>query len=174
MRIINDIILKEEDENRITDLLCRVFKDHGYPRRSYYKQRPHFRCLYENENCLIGYVGLDYRAMKIDKEVKRVLGIIDLAVDIDYRNQKVASTMLKQIELFSKSRNVDLIMLFADNPKIYENNGFIKCDSKCTLLMVDEHKSYGVKTDKYPELMIKSLDGKSYKVCEVDMLGYLY
>lgn len=174
MRIIHDIALAEEDEDRITELLMEAFKDYKYPRRSYFKQRPHFRCLYEKSNYIIGYSGLDYRVMNIDGKVKRVLGIIDLAVDIKYRNQGIAGAMLEEIESFSKSRNVDLILLFADNPGIYEKFGFVTCNAECTLFMIDEHKTYGMKTDKYPEIMIKSLDGSDGKIAKVDMLGYLY
>ena len=174
MRIIHDITLAEEDEVRITELLMEAFKEYKYPKRSYYKQRPHFRCLYEKNNYLIGYAGLDYRVMNIDGRVKRVLGIIDLAVDIKYRNQGIAGAMLEEIESFSKSGNVDLIMLFADNPRIYKKHGFVKCNAECSLLMIDEHKTYGTKTDKYPETMIKLIDGSDGKISKVDMLGYLY
>lgn len=174
LELIPELFVSESLEEDITKLLKQAFYDFPYPDRSYYKQRPNYRLVYKKENQLIAYMGLDLRSMTIDEEVYQVLGIIDLCVHENFRGQGIASHMLDYVTDNAKSHHVDIILLFADNKNLYEQNGFKSYPCKCQLLMLDEHKTYGVKTDFYEELMIKPIN-KEIKTCEViDMMGYLY
>lgn len=172
--IYHDIDISPEQEKRIVALLQEAFASYDYPLRSYYKQRPHLRYIYEQDDQVIGYVGLDYRAMVIDGNVHQVLGLIDVAVKTDFREQGIATYMLEAITGYAKTRNVSCLLLFADNPALYLKSGFKSCDAEVTLFMIDEHQSLGIKTDRYPEVMIKWLIADQTAGHQIDLLGYLY
>ncbi len=64
MKIVYEIDVTKEQHDAIESLRNQVFPDHQ-ANRSYYKQLPHMRALQYENNILVGYLGLDYRAIKV-------------------------------------------------------------------------------------------------------------
>ncbi|WP_231637301.1 GNAT family N-acetyltransferase [Paenibacillus sp. FJAT-27812] len=149
-----------------------------YPRdRIYFKQLPQFRFLaFNQENQLIGQVGLDYRVMNLNGKPVRVLGVIDLCVSPNARSQGVGSTLLLEIDKFSVGRYIDFILLFADNMTLYLRNGYRPVKNKCKWVKIDNETQIttGIGLEQLDELMIKKVGKIDWVEGELDLLGYLY
>jgi len=52
------------------------------------------RALQYEGDLLVGYLGLDYRVIKVGDEVYKVLGIIDFCVDEQYRGKGIGTLMV--------------------------------------------------------------------------------
>lgn len=164
-------------KNKLQKLLIESFgKD--YPSdRIYYKQVPHFRFVVTNKyNEVIGQVGLDYRAMNLNRKVITVLGIIDLCVSETNRSNGIGSLIITEIDEFCKEKSIDFILLFADKPKLYLKNGFVSVKTKCKWLQIDDEEQItsGIGYKRIEELMIKEVGDRKWEEGELDLLGYLY
>jgi predicted acetyltransferase len=166
-----------ELEARIQELLTNSFP-FLYPEdRIYFKQLPQFRFLaFNQENQLIGQVGLDYRVMNLNGKPVRILGVIDLCVSPNTRSQGVGSTLLLEIDKFSAGRNIDFILLFADNMTLYLKNGYTPVKNKCKWLKIDNEIQItnGIGFEQFDGLMIKNVGKIDWIEGELDFLGYLY
>ncbi|MGG4104759.1 GNAT family N-acetyltransferase [Paenibacillus lautus] len=164
-------------EAKIQELLIGSFPE-VYPRdRIYFKQLPHVRFLaFNQENQLIGHVGLDYRVMNLNGKPIRVLGVIDLCVSQSARSQGLGSTLLLEIDKFSVGRNIDFTLLFADNMTLYLRNGYKPVKNRCKWLKIDDETQLtnGIGFEAMNELMIKEVGKTDWSKGNLDFLGYLY
>lgn len=119
-------------------------------------------------------MGLDYRVMNLNEEPIKVLGIIDLCVDTDFQGKGVASTMLTRVAEHAQDKDVDLIILIADDPSLYIKNGFQCFEADAAWLRVQEHKNYGVAEERLNDLYVKPLRGQIVTKGALDWLGYMY
>lgn len=162
---------------KLQQLLVECFTE-VYPKdRIYFKQVPHFRFIViDDNNQLIGQVGLDYRVMNLNGKPIRVLGIIDLCVSKNKRSQGIASLLLSEINDFCEGKLVDFLLLFADNKKLYLNSGFKSVNNECKWLKIDDENqtTYGIGHEKINELMIKEVGNIKWENGKLDLLGYLY
>ncbi|MDQ0914643.1 GNAT family N-acetyltransferase [Paenibacillus sp. V4I5] len=161
----------------IQELLNASFPEIYPKNRIYFKQLPHFRFLaFNRENQLIGQVGLDYRVMNLNGKPLRILGVIDLCVSQNTRSQGVASTLLIEIDKFSVGRNIDFILLFADNRTLYLRNGYKLVKNQCKWLKIDNETQItnGIGFEAIDELMIKEVGKIDWSEGDLDFLGYLY
>lgn len=145
--------------------------------RIYFKQLPHIRFLaFNEEDQLIGHVGLDYRVMNLNGKPIRVLGVIDLCVSQSTRSQGLGSTLLLEIDKFTVGRNIDIILLFADNMTLYLKNGYKPVKNRCKWLKIDDETqlTYGIGFESINELMIKGVGNSDWNKGNLDFLGYLY
>ena len=161
-------------ESKILELLTEGFPEVYPVSRIYYKQIPHFRYIAYDIDRLIAQVGLDYRVMNLNGCIIRVLGIIDLCVKTEYRGKGIGSQLLETIEYFSKDRNIDFLILFADIEALYKNNAFLKVKNTCIWTKIDESRTIGIAEKEVHELMIKNIGNKVWDDGYLDMLGYLY
>ncbi|MGK0391804.1 MAG: GNAT superfamily N-acetyltransferase [Maribacter sp.] len=95
----------------------------------------------------------------------RVWGIIDLCVLPEKRGHNLSSLLLQEAEKTAKENKLDFLLLFADNPKLYLNNGYVKClENEIHWLKINEHKMLGLGKEIIPELMIKKIGKKEWEV----------
>ncbi|TCZ78860.1 GNAT family N-acetyltransferase [Paenibacillus albiflavus] len=170
-----DIIGQLRD--KLQQLLVECFTDEYPKHRIYFKQLPHFRFVaIDDENQIVGQVGLDYRVMNLNGKPIRVLGIIDLCVSKINRSQGIGSLLLSEIDDFCEGKSVDFVLLFADNKKLYLNAGFKSVDNECTWLKIDDENqtTYGIGHEKMNELMVKEVGNIKWENGKIDLLGYLY
>ena len=108
--------------------------------RNYFKQPPHYRILAKENNKLIGQIGLDYRAMNLDGNPIKVLGIIDICVDSKHRNRGIGKTLLKKVDDLSLefSDKVDFIFLVTNIPNYFEQYGFRRVEPITTWIKIME------------------------------------
>ena len=92
--------------------------------RSDYKLLPQFRYLvWEGEN-LIAQMGIEHRVITNTGIPVRIFGLIDLCVASSYRSQKIATTLLQQIDELGRTSKIDFLVLFADDSRLYAENGY--------------------------------------------------
>ncbi|GKV70077.1 hypothetical protein NCCP2716_25750 [Sporosarcina sp. NCCP-2716] len=164
-------------EKDLQKLLRESFGEMYPTDRSYYKQLPHFRFIITDEDeQVMGQVGADYRVMSLNGKPIRVLGVIDLCVSEAHRSKGIGSFLLAEIDNFCKGKNIDFVLLFADNPALYLKNGYSTAKNNCKWLQIDEVKqtTYGIGMEVNNELMIKKLGNENWASGDLDLLGYLY
>ncbi|WP_285228780.1 GNAT family N-acetyltransferase [Paenibacillus sp. ISL-20] len=115
---------------------------------------------------MIGHVGLDYRVMNLNGKPIRVLGVIDLCVSQSTRSQGLGSTLLLEIDKFSVGRNIDFILLFADNMTLYLRNGYKPLKNRCKWLKIDDETQLtnGIGYEAMNELMIKEVGKTDWSI----------
>ena len=95
--------------------------------------------------------------MNLNGKPIMVLGVIDLCVAKSHCSKGIGSLILSEVVKFCRDKSIDYILLFADNPKIYLNNGFVSVKNKCKWLQIndEEQTTYGIGYERIDELMIK-------------------
>ncbi len=175
-KIIECDIDNELTEN-IQELLTECFKDIYPNNRIYFKQVPHFRFLvFNEEKHLLAQVGLDYRVMNLNGKRIKVLGIIDLCVSREYRSKGIASLLLLEIDKYCVKKDIDFLLLFADNKTLYLNNGYKSVKNKCKWLKIDDRNQtiLGIGYEERSDLMVKNISTNEWIEGDLDFLGYLY
>lgn len=169
--------ISNELEAAIQGLLIDSFPD-IYPKdRIYFKQLPHFRFLaFNEENQLIGHVGLEYRVMNLNGRAVKILGLIDLCVSQNCRSQGVGSKLLLEVDKFSEGRNIDFILLFTDKMNFYLRNGYKPVKNKCKWMKIDyeTQTTNGIGHEEVDQLMIKEVGKAAWSGGDLDFLGYFY
>jgi GNAT superfamily N-acetyltransferase len=171
--------LKEEravskvERDKLRQLLNTCFPG-SFKTRHYYKQIPHFRILLWSGHSLIGQIACDFRIMASAGRALRCMGIIDLCILESYRGQSFATALVARVEEEAIRCDSDFLILFADNPTLYQRLGFQQITTECSWLKIDEHKSLGIGRAAVPEFMVKAVSDKSWSDGALDMLGYLY
>lgn len=106
----------------------------------------------------------------------RILGVIDLCVSQNTRSQGIGSTLLAEIDKFSAGRNIDFILLFADNMTLYLRNGYEPVKNKCKWVKINNETqiTMGIGFEEMDELMFKRVGRNDWNEGDLDLLGYLY
>lgn len=158
---------------QLYSLLGQSFPD--YPERSYYKLLPQFRYLVWAGDKLVAQMGVEHRVINMDGHCVRVFGIIDLCVAPEYRIRKIATTLLRQVEALAQSSDVDFLILFANDHRLYHSNGYDRVVNVCRYVMVNEHQTLGIGERSFEEcMMVKPIRHKKWQDGLVDMLGYVF
>ncbi|NAX48425.1 GNAT family N-acetyltransferase [Photobacterium halotolerans] len=173
MNIKPELDVTSDEHAAITALRNEAFPDHQVA-RSYYKQLPHMRALEYKDERLVGYLGLDYRVIGVGEYAFKVLGVIDFCVAKAHQGQGIGSAMLSQLSEYSKSRDVDFIVLVSDLTKFYTDNGFRQIHAPSAWLRLHEHKNFGVAFEHLDDLFIKPISGKHWESGQLDWLGYMF
>ena len=174
LQFINEIDMDKSTHELIKDLRNASFPDHTSD-NSYYKQLPHIRCLQYNEDeQLVGYMGLDYRVVGVGDEHYKILGIIDFCVSENFRGNGVGTLMLEKLTTFAESKDVDFIILMSDKKYLYEKNGFCSQCVPSSWLRLHEYKNYGVAFEYLDDLFVKATGSKKWSKGHVDWLGYMF
>jgi GNAT superfamily N-acetyltransferase len=158
----------------INQLLRQSFPD--YPsERSYYKQLPQFRYLVRLNENLIAQVGIEHRVITNAGIPARIFGLIDLCVAPQWRSQKIATTLLQKVEQLGHASDIDFLILFADNHRLYADNGYCQVTNLCRWMMVDEHQTLGIAERVLADcMMIKQIGAQPWQDGMVDLLGHLF
>ncbi|WP_257141221.1 GNAT family N-acetyltransferase [Bacillus sp. AFS015802] len=175
IRTVSEFDINEEIHQHLQVLLCECFGG-GYPvDRIYFKQMPHVRFLAYKEDHLVGHIACDYRVMNLNGERINVLSLIDVCVSFNMRSQGIGSQLLKKADGFCHDRDIDYILLFADEPDLYERNGFQRVQNRCKWLKINDKNqtTYGIGNEVINELMVKAVGEKCWEEGELDLLGYL-
>ncbi|MEK4484315.1 GNAT family N-acetyltransferase [Psychrobacillus sp. FSL H8-0484] len=176
IKVIECEIDNELTEN-IQELLTESFQNMYPNNRIYFKQVPHFRFLaFNEEKHLLAQVGLDYRVMNLSGKLIKVLGIIDLCVSRESHAKGIASLLLEEIDKYCEKKDIDFLLLFADNKTLYLKNGYKSVKNKCKWLKIDDRNQtiLGIGYEESSELMIKKIGMNEWTEGDLDFLGYLY
>ena len=170
-----EMTVSESMDKELTELLQHAFPS-IYPNRRYFKQLPHFRLIAYEDERIIGQVGLDFRVMNMNGESIHVLGIIDLCVREEVRGRGVGRALMEEIIALGKEYSIDFLLLFADQPDLYERIGFHTVSNTCTWLQINDENqtTRGIGETSFDELMVRAVGDKRWMEGKLDLLGYLY
>jgi GNAT superfamily N-acetyltransferase len=174
IEIVPEYKISDNVHKLVNRLLVESFPD--YPlNRSYYKLLPQFRYLVWVSDRLVAQVGIKHRVISNAGIPVRIFGSIDLCVAPSYRSQKIATKLLQQVEELGKTSKVDFLVLFADDSRLYTENGYQQVTNLCRWMKVDEHQIIGIGEESMADyMMVKKLGDKKWQDGIVDLLGYLF
>ncbi|MEL6375184.1 MAG: GNAT family N-acetyltransferase [Pseudomonadota bacterium] len=172
---------REEDQlstseiTQLAALLDACFPD-TFNGRVYFKQLPNSRFLAWQGNEICGQIGLSHRMMRLGQRPVRVFGVIDLCVSNQQRRTGIGGKLLDTLIDTARQAGADMVLLFADDPRLYAARGFALRPNRCRWLALDDHRSLGVKFEALEDCMMSLVLGDIDwpDKAELDMLGYLY
>ena len=166
--------LDEPLRGELVELLRGSFP--SYPRdRAYFKLPPHFHLLGTEDGRLVGQTGVEYRVVGADGRVLTVFGVSDLCVAPGARSRGLASALLRAVEGLARESGVEFVVLFADDERLYRANGFVRAANVCRRVMIDEHRTLGIKDEALGDcLMYKQLGPTAWPSGPLDLLGHVF
>jgi len=173
--LIDEFRISSGLHEQIRCLLQFCFPDSGYLlTRDYFKQRPQRRLLVWKEGILVGHCGIEHRTIGLKTGPATIFGLIELCVDGEHQGEGIASGMIEHVEQLGQQHDVDFLMLFATDRRLYEKNGFRAPGNPLRGSMIHEHQTTGVDEQVLEELMIKELGDRKWPKGLVDLLGYQF
>lgn len=170
----SDYELSPQETQELQYLLQKSFPGY-FMDRLYHKQIPKFRILGKSGGHIIGHIGIEYRVVHSRKYGPlAIFGIMDLCVAEDYRNKGVGLWLMKNIE--ERAKNIDAIILFADEHKLYANHEYLNVNVTCKFLAIEEHESLMIMERSMGDcFMIKCIkDSMDLNGDLIDILGCVF
>jgi len=159
---------------RVAALLRACFD--GYPEgRPYFKLPPHQRLLGLRGEDVVGQLGLELRAVRVGDLVLRAFAAVDVCVHPAARRQGLAGRLLTELVRYAERCEVDVVLLFADDHRLYARHGWRLVDNPVSWLEVHEHRTIGL-AEQEPmgdALMVRTLGSVTWPEGDVDLLGHL-
>jgi GNAT superfamily N-acetyltransferase len=147
----------------------------GYPSRSYFKLPPHFRYLALVDGMLAAQMGVELRVIRAGDTVLRTFGVVDLCVSESERSRGLAGRLLAEVTEYARSCGMDFIILFADDSRLYERNGWERAANPCSWLKINGHRTLGLAIAQETDaLMVKAIGERAWPEGDVDLLGHLF
>ena len=147
----------------------------GYPSRSYFKLPPHFRYLAMTGETLAGQMGVELRVIRVGPHVVRTFGISDLCVRESERSRGLAARLLAEVTGLARACELDFVILFADDDRLYTRNGWARAANPCTWVKIDDHRTLGLAVaEDTGALMVKATGPQAWPGGDVDLLGHVF
>jgi hypothetical protein len=132
-----------------------------YPSRTYFKLPPHFRYLARADGRLAAQMGVELRVIRVGADVVRSRGL--------------AGRLLAELTEYARSCEMDFIILFADDSRLYDRNGWARAANPCSWLKVNGHRTLGLAIAQDTDaLMVKAIGEQVWPEGDVDLLGHLF
>ena len=165
--------IRTELHASLQELLGACFP--GYPARSYFKLPPHFRYVAMSGGAVEGQLGVELRVVRVGDEILRTFGVVDLCVRDDRRGQGLAYRLLAEATDYAGACEMDFVVLFADDDRLYRRNGFVHVDNPLSWVKIHDHTTLGVARAVTPhEMMVKAIGPRAWPTGEVDLLGHVF
>ena len=166
--------LTPEQRSSVRQLLAASFPGF-FADRIYYKQVPHFRVLAAQAGALLGQVAVEHRAVRVGDAPVRIFGVVDLCVAESARHRGVGAQLVEAVHERAIGAGIEHIVLFADDPRLYERLGYRRVDVDVTYLAIDEHRSLDLRTRSLADcMMVASPTGAAWPAGDIDMLGHVF
>jgi predicted N-acetyltransferase YhbS len=175
IQLVPDYRIARGQREEIRGLLAASFPGESFTAtRTYLKQIPAQRILAWTDGRMTGHVGIEYRMVGFETGAARAFGIADLCVHPESRSAGLASAMLREIDAVSLSHGIEYAVLFADDRRLYERNGYRARSNVLRWVKMHEHRTIGIACEPVPELMVKELGNRAWPDGTVDLLGHLF
>lgn len=175
IRLVDEFRIERSQAEEIRQLLAASYPDWEFTRhRNYFKQLPTRRMLATQGTRLVGQLGLEHRVVSTTTGPASIFGIIDLCVDPSARRQGFASRLLQEVEKLGQQNSIEFLVLFAEDPRIYHQQGFFRAANPLRWMRIDEHETLGLAEQPLEELMIKPLTERAWPDGLIDLLGYQF
>ena len=138
------------------------------------KQVPQNRLLAEQDGVLVGQMGLEDRFVGTVAGPCRILGVVDLCVSPESRRNGLATQMLKWLDSHAAAFSIPFVVLFAQDRRLYERNGYFHASNPLRWTMIHDHESTGIDEQPLEELMVKEVTGEPWPTGLVDLLGHQF
>jgi GNAT superfamily N-acetyltransferase len=146
-----------------------------YPSRSYFKLPPHFRYLALTDGELAAQMGVELRVIRVGSHVVRTFGVVDLCVSTSERSRGLAGQLLAEMTEYARSCEMDFIILFADDSRVYDRNGWVRAPNPCSWVKIHDHHTLGLaRAEDAGALMVKAIGEQAWPEGEVDLLGHVF
>jgi predicted acetyltransferase len=99
---------------------------------------------------------------------------VDLCVAPRWRGGGVASHMLAWVDALARASGIPFVVLFAQDRRLYERNGYRHAASPLRWAMIHEHRLTGIAEQPLAELMVKSVAGAPWPEGVIDLLGHQF
>ncbi|MDQ2810331.1 MAG: GNAT family N-acetyltransferase [Actinomycetota bacterium] len=148
----------------------------GYPNRSYFKLPPHFRYVaMAGDARAAGQIGVELRVIRVGNAVVRAFGLVDVCVKASDRSRGLASMLLAEVTEFAQACEMDFVILFADDGRLYTRNGWVHVSNRCTWVKIDNHVTLGLASQEDPGvMMVKAIGSRAWPAGDVDLLGHRF
>lgn len=171
-----DYQLSKKEQKELLNLLIDSFPGY-FANRLYYKNVPTFRLLAKQDNQIIAQVGIDCRVINSrNNGPLQIFGIVDLCVSKDFQQKGIGTQFLKTLEDSATKGEIDALVLFADDHRLYQKAGFQNELVTCRFLAVEELSSICVlEKDRGDCFMVKPIrENLDFKKDQIDMLGHIF
>jgi GNAT superfamily N-acetyltransferase len=146
-----------------------------YPSRTYFKLPPHFRYLALADGKLAAQMGVELRVIRLGDTVMRTFGVVDLCVSESERSRGLAGLLLAELTEYARSCGMDFIILFADDSRVYDRNGWVRAGNPCSWVKIHDHRTLGLaQAEDTGALMVKPIGKQAWPEGEVDLLGHVF
>jgi GNAT superfamily N-acetyltransferase len=146
-----------------------------YPSRTYFKLPPHFRYLAMADGVLAAQLGVELRVIRVGADVVRTFGVVDLCVSRSERSRGLGGRLLAELTEYARSCEMNFIILFADDSRLYDRNGWARAANPCSWLKISDHRTLGLATAQDTDsLMVKAIGAQAWPEGDVDLLGHLF
>lgn len=147
----------------------------GYPSRTYFKLPPHFRYLVMRGGALAAQMGVELRVIRVGSTVLRTFGVSDLCVSTSERSRGLAGGLLADVTELARSSEIDFVILFADDDRVYSRNGWSRAGNPCSWVRIHDHATLGLATAQDTgALMVKAIGQQAWPDGDVDLLGHVF
>jgi predicted N-acetyltransferase YhbS len=167
--------LSEAESDELTALLGASFGG-PFRHRIHYKQLPSFRFLALLDGGIVSQVGICHRMMRLGDVPHRVFGVIDLCVAETVRGRGIGRRLMERCILAATRAGTGFMVLFADEPALYQALGFRCRRNPCVWVVLAEHRTLGLREGAPPDrLMVLPLGAAGWNdEATLDLLGYLF
>ena len=144
----------------------------GLIEQSLLQALPHSRYLVWLDDELIAHASIHHRQILIGDSPTRIFGISHLCVAAEHRSQCIATILLNQIESLAYSGNVEFLLLFAEDSRLFTANEYQQAENLCRWVELREGKMVAIAEGTLaPYLMVKPLGSLAWQAGLVDLLG---
>ena len=89
-------------------------------------------------------MGVELRVIRVGPHVVRTFGISDLCVRETERSRGLAARLLAEVTGLAQACEMDFVILFADDDRLYTRNGWARAANPCTWVKIDDHTTLGL------------------------------
>ena len=119
---IEELRLSKAADAAIAALLNASFET-NFGQRSFFEQCHHLRLLIRENNAVIGHMGISIRAIQMGPTLLTIAGLGDVATDINYRGQGIATRLMHRAIQEVNASQCAFFLLFGNRP-LYAASGF--------------------------------------------------
>jgi hypothetical protein len=124
---------------------------------------------------VVAQLGAELRVIRVGQSILRTFGVVDVCVKASRRSGGLATRLLTEVTEYAGACAMDFVLLFADDDRLYVENGWHRVDNACSWVRIDEHVTLGLARHEMTNaLMVKTVQGKAWPDGEVDLLGHLF
>lgn len=123
---------------------------------------------------LAAQMGVEFRVIRVGSNVVRTFGVVDLCVMTSERSCGLAGRMLADVTELARAREMDFVILFADDDRLYTRNGWVRAGNPCSWVKIHDHTTLGLARADTSALMVKVTGQQAWPEGEVDLLGHLF